>query len=141
MERREQGERPLQVGRGVSPFLRREATETEVLEDGHARQHSASLRNVNHASAGDLMDWQSDELLAEETDRALTRAHDARDGAQKRRLPGAVGADQRDDAGVRHGQAHALKGANSSVAHMQVADLEQRRHRTREIHFNQGRPR
>src|SRR4030095_6224434 len=118
--------RALQVDPKIAPFTRREAAETEILENGHARQHAASLRDVDHVPAGDLMDRQSDELLAEEADRALARAHAPGEGAKERRLPGAVGADQRDDAGLRHGQAHALESADPSVAHVQVANLEER---------------
>ena len=109
----------------MSGSLQREAAEPQVLEHGHTGQHAASLGHVDHAPADDLVDRQAHEVLSEIAHGAAVRADDTRDRAEECRLARAVGADERDDGGVRYRQAHALDGPDPAVAHMQVIDLEQ----------------
>ena len=107
----------------------------EVLPDGQLREEAAALGNVRDAGARDRVRLAARDRLAVEDDLAGL-AHDSRDRAQRRRLAGAVGAEQRDDLAFLHRQRDAVQGLDRPVARLDVAQLKQRR-----IVRRPGRPR
>ena len=80
------------------------------------------------AEARDGLRAAAPQRLAVELDRAAP-PNGAGDGAQRRRLPGAVGAEQGDHLPLLHGQRHPVQGLDRSVPRVHVAECEQGRHR------------
>ena len=83
----------------------------------------------------------SRDLLALEADRALARRGQPGDRAQRGRLAGAVGADQRHDLALLHRQRDALERLDVAVVGVDVLDLEQRHQLSRLPAWCRGRPR
>ena len=99
----------------------------QVLVDAEVGEGAAAFRYVADAAAHDLLRRHADDRAAVELDRAL-RTHHAADGAQRRRLAGAVGAEQRGDAALRQREAHVVQRLRLSVVGLQALHLEQRCH-------------
>ena len=74
-----------------------ESAELEVLAHGEERKDVPALRHERDAEVGPRPRRKPREVAAAETDRTAARNERAGDGAQGRRLSGAVGADQCDD--------------------------------------------
>ena len=132
LEHWKQREDALQSRGRARPVAPREAADAEILEHGHTRQHPASFGHVDDAPADDLMDRQPDEILAAKSHSASPRPHDARDRAKQRRLPRAIGANERDDRRLGNRQTHTLNRPYPPIAHMQILNLEHRRTRLHE---------
>ena len=64
-----------------------------------------------------------------EPDLARSR-HEPGDGAERRRLAGAVPAEHGHDLALPHAQRHAVQRLNRPVARVDVLELEQRRHQS-----------
>ena len=75
---------------------------------------------LRQAAGHDAMRCQRVDALAFIDDGAAVGADQARDGAQRRALAGAVAADQRHDAALLHAQVNAVQRANGAVAHLEA---------------------
>ena len=98
------------------------------LEDlvalGH--QHEPAPRQLVRRAAGDGRALEHDPTA---DDLCVVSAEKARDRAERGRLAGAVGAEQRDDRARRHAERHALdRRRHMVVDDLEVLQLEQRRH-------------
>src|SRR5690349_5800771 len=114
----------------VAPHLRvvpAVRTELEVLGHGEAGERTASLRHVRDAEPGHLLGGQPDEIPAAEGDPAAGPHHPA-DRPQRRRLAGAVRAEQRDHLALADGEVDPVQRADLPVRGGEVLDLEQRGH-------------
>ena len=107
--------------------LAREGAHLEVLADRHAREDAPALGRLGDADLarprGRSVSWIS---RPSKTDRALLRRQDPGDRAQRRRLAGAVGADQRDDLARVDLERDALERLDRAVEGVDVLDLEDR---------------
>ena len=82
--------RSMLVGRAAQPRI---AAESQIFLDGQPDEGAAPFRHVRDAEAGNVLGGAPVEPFAGERDLALA-PHHAADGAQRRRLAGAVGAEE-----------------------------------------------
>ena len=87
--------------------LRGEA-QCEVLLDRHPGEQRSPFRDVRNTFPYDVVRRLATDRLPGESDRAGARGKHPGDHAQRRRLAGAVRAEQRDDFAVGDGQRHAM---------------------------------
>ena len=79
------------------------------------------------AEPHDLVWLEALDRAALESHLPTTHGHDARNRHQERRLPGAVGADDRHEFSRGHFERHFIERPNRAVARLEVLDLEHRR--------------
>ncbi len=109
----------------------RVAAEPQVLLDGQLDEGSAALGDVRDPEPRDRVGaGASAERTAAEDDRPLA-ADGAGDGAQRRRLAGAVGAEDGDDLALADLEADAVERLDGPVAGLDLVQLEQRAQRSR----------
>ena len=107
----------------------------QVLLDGEMAEAVAALHDLDAAAADELAGREPVDARAHELDGALRhlaalRQQQVGDGLQRRRLAGAVGAEQRHDGALGHGQRHALQHEDDVVVdHLDVVEREDRRGR------------
>src|SRR5439155_23229597 len=89
------------------------------------------LGRLAYAEAHDLVRLRIGDVAAVEHDAAAGRVHEAGDRAQRRGLPRAVGADERDDLARRNGERHAAQGLHAAVEDVDPTHLEERCRRRR----------
>ena len=101
--------------------------EIEVLADRHPGEAVPALGRRARCPRSTIW-WAGTRVMSSppKRDRARARRRQPRDRAQRRRLPGPVGADQRDDLALLDGQRHALQRLDLAVVRVDVVDLEQR---------------
>ena len=110
-----------------------EGAELQILDRRHVGDDAAALHHLEDAAADDLVGIDAVDALAVEHDLAaddfaVLGLEQARDRLQRRRLAGAVGAEQRHDRALRHLEAEAAQHQDDLVVdHLDVADAEQRR--------------
>src|SRR4051794_24811160 len=97
LQAREQGVHAVEVLADALRVAARERAHLEVLEHGHAREDPPALGRLRDPDLGHGVARQALDLRAVEHDPSGARRHDAGDRPQRRRLAGAVRADQRDD--------------------------------------------
>ena len=95
----------------------------QVLPDRQLAEDAAALGNVRDASPRGRL-RAARQLLSVEDDRAVARDH-ARDRAERRRLAGAVRAEQRDDLALVERQRDAVQRAHGPVARVNFTQLEE----------------
>src|SRR5436190_7619698 len=120
VEHREQGEDALDILLRRAPP--RVTAETEVLPDGELGERAASLGNVRDACAGRT--FRRAQLLPAEPDVPVSPDR-ARDGTQRRRLPGPVRAKDGHELALADVQRNSVERAHRPVASLDVAELEQ----------------
>ena len=103
------------------------ARHLEVLPHGERRERAHAAGHLEHAAPGDLGGRGGGHVDAVEDDRAAVGLDDPRDGAQQRRLAGAVGAEQGDDLALVHLEVDVEQHLHAAVADVEVADEEQLR--------------
>src|SRR4051812_45999708 len=126
LQAREQRVHAVQVLADALRVPARERAHLEVLEDRHAREDPPALGRLRDADLGDGVARQPLDLGAVEDDAAHPRRHDARDRAQRRRLAGAVRADERDDLAFVDLERDALERLDRAVERVDVLDDEDR---------------
>ena len=89
----------------------------------------AALGDVRDACAGDPLGRGACDPLAREPDLARGR-HEPGDRPERRRLAGAVPAEDGDDLALAHAQRHAVERLHRPVARVDVVELEERRHQS-----------
>src|SRR6185437_1322764 len=92
--------------------------------DREAGEDSPPLRYLHDAERGDEVRGHLVQRLAFEADLAAPRMQEAADRAQRRRLAGAVGADQGDDLLLLDGERDAFQRLDVVVEDVDVVDLE-----------------
>ena len=91
---REQLAHRLEVAPVLVAVAADEGAKAQVLLDGQRRKDLAVLGDHRDAPAHDRLGCQPGDRLAAEGDRALARRQHAHDSQKRRRLAGAIGADQ-----------------------------------------------
>ena len=125
-EDREEGEDALEVRLHGGPVAARVGADRQVLLDGEAREHLAALGREAHAARDELPRPPAVDSGPREADLAGVRAHQARDGVERGRLPRAVRAHERHDLVRAHLERHVVNRADCSVPDGERADLEVR---------------
>jgi len=98
----------------------------DVVERGERPEDLGVLERARHATAGDLVRRQSQQVDAVEGGAAGGRAIEAGQHVEDGRLPGAVGADQREDLAPRRVEAHAAERGEPAEGDGEILDAEQR---------------
>ena len=95
----------------------------EVLLDRHVREHPPPFRTMRDAERDDLACRAARDVPALEHQLAAGGRQDTGDGAQRRALAGAVGADQRDELARLDGQRNALQRLYLAIAANEITNL------------------
>ncbi len=98
----------------------------EIFLDGQRAEHAAALGDHGEAVAHELERRAAGHVLAGVTDRAALHRLQAGDALQRRRLPGAVGADQADELALVDVEVDALDRLDAAVGDFDLLQLEQR---------------
>ena len=96
----------------------------QVLVHGQVGEDAPPLRHIADARLGDPVGGKSGHVRAEQRDPAGARAGEADQAAQRRRLPRAVAAKQRDDLALAHFEAHAVQDVALAIESMDALGLE-----------------
>ena len=131
LETRKELVHPRHVAVHVAQIAARVRPHHEVVEHDHSREEPPSLGRLAYAEAHDLVRLRIRDVAAVEHDAAAGRVHEAGDRAQRRGLPRAVGADERDDLARRNGERHAAQGLHAAVEDVDPIHLEERCRRRR----------
>src|SRR5262249_56395183 len=99
-------------------------TEPQVLLDRELGKNAAARGNRGDTAAGDVCRARPDELAAVEAHGARSGPRRPHDRVQRRRLAGAVRADQADDLARVHLEREAANGVHRSVADVDALDRE-----------------
>ena len=118
LQAREELVAPLDVVVQLIPAQVR--ADLHIFQHRHIREYPAALRHQRDAALDDLIAGFAQQLLAVVGNGALLCLHLARDGAQGGGFSGAVGADQRNDAALRHLEGNTLDGTDAAVADVQI---------------------
>src|SRR5690606_10321554 len=105
---------PVDVLGDPGPVLALVRADEQVLPYGQVTQGPAPLGHVGYPEASDLVRAQATQAPAVEGERA-TGADHATDGAQRRRLPGAVRPEDPDGATVLEAQGDAVEDLDAAV--------------------------
>ena len=108
------------------------AAEQEVLEHGGVLEQLDVLEGPRDPAPGDLVGRHARDVLAVEDQASGRWLVDARDQVEDRRLPGAVGADDREDLAGLDREAHPVDGPDAAEAHPEVVDREEAHRRRSE---------
>jgi hypothetical protein len=117
-------EHPLEVGGDAVAVGPHEGPQLEVLEHRHAREDATALGRLGDPEAHDAIGGEPVETMAIEGHAAAPGGNGTQDRLQRRRLPGAVGADQGDDLPALHGQRQATQRADVAIVGVDVGQLE-----------------
>src|SRR5574341_1809217 len=127
-EPRKEREDPRERLRARAPALGRPRPQLEVLEHGHRGKELAAFRDVRDPARDDGRGPEPADPPAVELDRAAAERDQATDRAERRRLAGAVRADDRDDLAHAHLERDRPDGGHVAVAGLDPFKPEQRRH-------------
>ena len=97
----------------------------QILLDIEAGEDAALLRAIADPEPGDPVGGQADQFVAAKTHRALPLPHDAHDRAQRRRLAGAVAAEQRHQFALGDRELMPCRTWDSPYQAFRSCDLEQ----------------
>ena len=115
----------------ISLSLAGEGAELQILDRRHVGDDAAAFHHLKDAAADDLVGVDAVDARAVEhdlaaDDLAVLGLEQARDRFQRRRLAGAIGAEQRDDRALGHLEAEAAQHQDDLVVdHLDVADAEE----------------
>ena len=112
-------EHALEIGAPRRLSRRRVGAEPQILLDRQFHERAAAVRHVARRRGRRCPRSPAVDAFAAEADLAL-RADHAADGAQRGRLAGAVGAEQRGDAALRHREVDAVQHRGLAVAGVQA---------------------
>ena len=97
----------------------------DVLENRHVGEQADVLEGPGDASGGDLVGVETEQRLTLEHDVAGGRRDHPRDHVEKGGLPGAVGADDRDDLSLVDMEVEIGECVETTEGHAQVLNVEQ----------------
>src|SRR5690606_18701804 len=119
-------ERPgLEDGAPDAPVGAAVLAHLHVLEHRQVREQTHVLECAGDAGLGDLRRGVPGDVDAVEDDLAFVGREDARDHVEQGRLPGAVGADDRDDLALLHGEVDTSDGLDATEGLLEILDLEE----------------
>src|SRR5258708_3325390 len=127
LQAREQGIDPTKVVLEFFPSASEqldEGAEFEILKRGMLREELPSLRHQREAARLDEVGWHALERPALIQNLSAAWPMQARNGAQERRLAGAIGAEKGDDLSFLDAQVDAAQNAERSVASLDVLHLK-----------------
>ena len=104
-----------------------ERAELEVVGDGHCGEKLATLRHQTKSQRDSLLDTHARGWRTRIADLGARRQQ-AHDGAEQRRLAGAIGSDDGDDAPLADRERYAVHCLDLAVGDMEIADFKQRAH-------------
>ena len=102
-----------------------EAAEAQVLLGRELGDHAATLGHVREPAPGDVLDRDTEDLLAVEPHVSAARALEPGDRAQQRGLARAVGAQHGRDAALIDGERDSIHGAHGPVVGRELLDLQE----------------
>jgi hypothetical protein len=105
-----------------------DGAQAQVVHHGQAGEDPASFRHVRDAQFDDRLRGQAIDPLAGELDAPALRMQEARDGPQRGRLAGAVGAEDDPDLARKDFERRPGHGRHGAVGDMEIRDGQQRRH-------------
>src|SRR5207302_3471444 len=105
--------------------------EPEVLLDRELGEDASAFRDERNAGARDRLGLAADRRLPAQAYVAGPDADQAGEGVQRRRLPGAVRADQPDDLRLADTEREVPHGGDGTVVNPEAADVEDGRRRGR----------
>ena len=103
----------------------RERAQFEILPNGETRKNPAPFRHMTDARVHNSLRRPARDALTAEVYLPFG-AQQSADDAQRRRLARAVGADQRDDLTLAHGQRKLVERAHAAVVGVNVLQFENR---------------
>src|SRR5260370_13767189 len=106
----------------ASPILARVLTQSQVFVDRQLGQDAPAFGDVRDAAPDDVLGGLMPETLAGEAYLSQP-GNSPGDGAESCRLARAVGAEEGDDAAIRHGKRYAIKDRRRHVAAPDLPDL------------------
>src|SRR6202007_2770231 len=96
----------------------------EVLVHGQVGEDPTPFRHIADAGLSDSVRGKSGHLRAEHSDLACARAGEADQAAQRRRLPRAVAAEQRDNLALAHLEGHAMQDMTLAVKSVEIPGVK-----------------
>jgi hypothetical protein len=99
---------PLYIAEDLDSAAPRHRAELKVLLDGHPSEGPTPLRHMRDAKTHDVLGGAAGKSVVAEPDLAAA-ANYAAERAQRRRLTGAVGAEQGDDAALAERKINAVQ--------------------------------
>src|SRR5262249_36787705 len=114
------------VGGDCGAAAPRHGADLKVLLNGLAHEGAAALRHMSDAEAGNILDGPAGQRTAAEAN-VSGDTHRARYRAQRRRLAGPVGAEQRGDAAFGHLKLKPEQHLGGAVESAKPDGLQQRR--------------
>ena len=123
---REEREDALEVPLELDLVGPRVGTHLEVLEDGHPAEDAPTLGRVAHAPPHEPVGRHVRDVVPVEGERPGPGVHEAAEGAEGRRLAGAVGAQQGDDLTLVDLQGDPLEGVDVAVVRMHLVGAQER---------------
>jgi hypothetical protein len=112
----------------VRLVAQRRRSQLEIILDALLHEQPPAFRRQREALAHDRKCALSTDLLSAKPDRAGMHRDQAGNGVENRGFATPVGAEQRDNAALRHLQRHIRDPDQVAVANFQMFDLEQGRH-------------
>src|SRR5438552_1946305 len=116
---------PHRVQQEMAAHLQQAASH-EVVEHGHAFEQRDVLKGPRHTELRQVRGRRACGVAALEQDAALVGMVEAADDVEQRRLPRAVGTDDRENLPGLDTEAHAAVREQGPYTHADVVDLEQR---------------
>jgi hypothetical protein len=123
-ETREQREDTVEILSQAALVLALEGAHLQVLEHRHTREELPALRRLGDAAGDDVVRLRVRDVVAAEADAPAARVVQTVDRAQRRRLAGAVRAEQSDDLGLPNLERDPLDRVDGAVVRMDVVELE-----------------
>src|SRR5665213_2791518 len=123
---RQQLQHPLEIGVDLAVVAQVRA-HPQVLFDRERAEQPPPLRHLQHARAHDAIGFEPGQRPFTVANAAAPRRDDTADGAEQRRFPGAVGADQRHDLAGVDGHRDVPQDLRVAVAGAQGVDDERAR--------------
>src|SRR6266576_1278305 len=125
LQPRKKREHALHIGRYAGFVVARVGTHDQVVENAHPREQSPALGRLPDPELDDSRGPCAGDVLAVERDLPRVRMHQARDGAQRGGLAGAVGPDEGDDLALLDLDRHPAQGLDAPVEGVDAFQLEQ----------------
>jgi hypothetical protein len=127
LQARKQAEYPFDVLPDFVPIAATVSAHRQVFLDRQRAEHAAALGNHRQTLAHQLERRLAGDVFAVVDDLSRLDRLQPGDALKRRRLAGAIGADQTDELALTHDQVDALDRMNAAVGDFQLVELEQRR--------------
>src|SRR6516164_3873743 len=119
-----QRQHPLPVFRSADSRARQHGADVEVFIDGQSWKDLAAFGNLPDAKITDAMARPAQDIFAAKYHPAAGGSVHARERANERRLPGAVGADDRDDRAIFDIERYAIERLHVAIEDVELFDMQ-----------------